>query len=87
MEIQRSTDAECCFRVGKEKDLGLFIKLLTELLNGVVEHFSVPGGGRPVGALINARFLNTLTERTAGVDRPDEPHDHARCYLRLCPGQ
>ena len=33
------------------------------------------------------RFWNTITERTAGIPRPDEPHEHAPSYLRLRPGQ
>ena len=29
------------------------------------------------------RLLNTITERTAGIPRPDEPHEHAPSYLLL----
>ena len=81
------------FRGGKEKVPGAVHQTLdavveqTILLNGVIEHFSVPGGGRPVEVSTNARFLNTFTSRTAGVDRPDKPHGHALCHLRIRPGQ
>ena len=75
------------FESEKTSTLGLFIKPLTQLLNGVIEHLFVPNGGRPVGVSINARFLNTFTERTAGVDRPDEPHGHAPSHLRIGAGQ
>ena len=36
-------------------------------MNGVIERFSVPNGGPPVGVLKNARFLNTFTKRAAWV--------------------
>ena len=44
-------------------------------------HSSVESGNQPT------RLLNTITERTAGIPRPDEPHEHASSHLRLRPGQ
>ena len=67
MAILRCTDLGICFESENRNVLGLFIKLLTELLDGVIEQFSVSDDGRPVGVLKNARFLNTFTKRAAWV--------------------
>ena len=73
--------------------LGLFTKPLTQLLNKhllldrVIEHFSVPSGGRTIGVLKNARLLNTTRLKDVGLGRPQEFHYHALRYLRIRPGQ
>ena len=58
------------------------------LLNGVLEHFSMPGRERPVGVSINARFLNTLISRLlklsllGGLVAPGSAHRRQRRLVK-----